>query len=760
MSRHDANIAYRTCPLCEATCGLRIEQTHTGTRVTGDSRDPMSRGYLCPKGASLVRSDEDRDRIEQPLIRDRASGERRAASWEEAFHLIDRALKPIREGGDPDALAFYYGSGIAHTIANVYYGLLAGSMPTNNLFGSSTVDQAPKQVACALMFGHPMSIPIPDIDHGDYLLILGANPAQSNGSLFTAPGLANRIRRLRQRGGRVVVVDPRRTDTAEIADEHVFIRPAGDALFLAGMLNTLFAEQLVNLREATPHVESLAELQKCLEAFTPERVAQACGVPAPTIRRLARDIAAAPSAAVYGRLGTTTQEFGTLASWMIDLVNILTGNLDRRGGVMFPLAAVAQANSRLLGRQLPHRLFGPPTRVRGAPSVSIVRGFERPAVTLAEEIETPGRGRIRALITVGANPVLTRPNSARLKHALTSLDFMVSIDPYLNETTRFADVLLPSPPDLAKEHYPATYMQWSTRNQARWTPRSRPLRENERCDSEIYLRLANILRGAGADADPWDLDQSYVESLVDEAISQEGHRLFGRARDDILAQLGPRRGVQRILDFYLRSGPYGDAFESGRDGLTFTALENATHGIDLGPLQPRLPEILSTPSGKIELAPDVLVDDLARLSEALDRHVDGLLLVGRRHMRSNNSWMHNVDSLMRGKDRCTLQINPVDAAMRGVESGDIARVSNDLGELLIEVEETETIMPGVISIPHGFGHDDPETRMDRAKLRPGGNVNLLVPDDGCDPLSGNAILSGVEVEVTLAAPVPHSSTGS
>ncbi|MHA3791187.1 molybdopterin-dependent oxidoreductase [Sphingomonas sp. YL-JM2C] len=749
---HDRHVAYRTCPLCEATCGLRIERHGSRAHVVGDLRDPMSRGYLCPKGASLVRSDEDPDRIDLPLIRDRGTGERRAVSWDEAFDAIERGLAPIREGGDPDALAFYYGSGIAHTVANLYYGTVAGALPTRNLFGSSTVDQAPKQVACGLMFGHPMTIPIPDIDHSDYLLILGANPAQSNGSLFTAPGLANRIRRLRQRGGRVVVVDPRFTDTAEIADEHVFIQPAADAFLLAGMLNTLFAERLTKLGSVGPHVRGLAELEACLQPFGPEQVAERCGVPAQTIRRLAREIAASPSAAVYGRLGTTTQAFGTLVSWMIDLVNILTGNLDRRGGVMFPLAAVGQANSRLVGRQVAHQLFGPVTRVRGAPSVSIVRGFERPAVTLAEEIENPGVGQIRALITVGANPVLTRPNSARLEKALASLDFMISIDPYLNETTRFADVLLPSPPDLAKEHYPSTYMQWATRNQARWTPRSRPLRENERCDSEIYLRLANILLGAGPQADPWNLDQKVIEGMVRDAVSTEGHRLFGRDPDEILDQLAPRRGVQRILDFYVRSGPYGDCFMAGREGLSFAALEASPHGLDLGPLQPRMPEIISTESGKVELAPALLVEDLGRLATAL-RHVsDGLLLIGRRHMRSNNSWMHNVDSLMRGEDRCTLQINTRDAARHGLQSGSLARVSNDQGELLIIAEVTDAIMPGVVSIPHGYGHNDPDTRMGRARRVPGSNVNLLVPDEDCDPLSGNAILSGIEVKVMPVMP--------
>lgn len=743
---------YRTCPLCEATCGLQIEHTRKGPRVKGDREDPLSRGYLCPKGAALLRSDDDPDRLTLPLVRDRKSGRRHEVSWSEAFSRIEEGLSGVVHGSDPDALAFYYGSGIAHTISNFYYSTLSSAVPTRNLFGSSTVDQAPKQVSSSLMFGHPMTVPIPDIDHSEYLLILGANPVQSNGSLFTAPGLGGRIRRLRQRGGRVVVVDPRFTETAEIADEHVAIRPATDAYFLAALIHVLLTEDLVGLGRLERHVNGMQRLAENFRPFSPEAVGPRCGMKPSTMRRLAREVAQAPSAAVYGRIGTTTQEFGTVSSWMIDLVNVLTGNLDRRGGVMFPLAAVGQANSRLTTRNGVHELFGPPTRVSGAPSINIVRGFERPAVCIAEEMETRGKGQIRALITIGCNPVLTRPNSRRLENALGDLDFMVSVDPYLNETTAHADVVLPSPPDLAKEHYPATYMQWSTRNQARWTPRSRPLREHEMCDTEIYLRLANVLLGRGAQADPWELDQEVVEKLVTDAVTTEHHRLFGRDPDDILRRLGPRSGVSRVVDFLLRSGPYGDKLDDATDGLTLETLEQNPHGIDLGPLERRVPEILATRSGKIELAPDLLIEDLTRLRNNLDTDDEGLILIGRRHLKSNNSWMHNVDILMRGDGprRCTMQIHPDDASACNVDDGATAIVRNEHGEIAVRTEVTTSIMQGVVSIPHGFGHDVADTRLARATQSPGANVNVLIPDDVYEPLSGNAVLSGIRVFVTSA----------
>lgn len=744
------HVSYRTCPLCEASCGLKVERSGDSARVTGDVHNPFSRGYMCPKGNSLIRSDSDPDRLRKPLIRDRKTGVRRPVEWDEAFQFIADGLETALKGGAPDRLAFYYGTGVSHSIASVYYPVLCSAIPTNNLFGSSTVDQAPKQIACAMMYGHPMSVPIPDIDHCRDFMIIGANPAESNGSLFTAPGLLNRLRRLRQRGGRIVVVDPVFTRTAEVADEHVAIRPAADAHFLAGMIHTLFAEELVRPGRLEEHVEGLETLRAVFSPFSPEYVSDACGIPAPVIRRLARDIAASPAAAVYGRLGSTTHAFGTLASWMIDLVNILTGNLDRRGGVMFPLAAVGQANSRRPVAKGPYPVYGPPTRVRGAPAISIVRGYERPAVTLAEEIEEPGRGQIRALITVGSNPVLTRPNGRRLARALETLDFMVSIDPYLNETTRFADIVLTSPPDHAKEHYPTIPMQWTTRNFAKWSERSRPLQPDEMCDSEIYLRLTGILKGLGAHCDPWQADDAIIANLVEDAVREDGGCLQGRDAGAILAELGDERGPGRIVDFLLRTGPFGDAFDPEQRGLTLAKLRAQAHGIDLGALQERIPQVLMTATGKIELAPPPLVDDLKRLKEPpADSR---LVLIGRRHLKSNNSWMHNVDALMLGQDRWTLRIHPVDAAERGIEDGGVAIVSNMQGNIEIKVEISEDILQGVVSVPHGFGHIDPHTELNRARLSPGGNVNELVPDTIHEPLSGNAILSGIPVDVA-AIPV-------
>ncbi|MES2481116.1 MAG: molybdopterin-dependent oxidoreductase, partial [Pseudomonadota bacterium] len=540
------HVAHRTCCFCEAVCGLRIEfRDGVPAHIRGDELDPSSRGYICPKGAAVARSDADPDRLRLPMARNRASGRHTEISWEEAFARVEEGFSRI-DRRDPDSFALYYGTGIVHGAGYYYLPALAQAIPTQNIFSTSTVDQAPKQVACALMFGHPNSIPIPDIDRCNHLVIIGANPLQSNGSMMTAPGVANRLRRLRQRGGKIVVIDPLRTATAELADQYMPIKPATDVFLLAGMIHTLIEERLVRLGSLQEHVANLDQIAPAFSRFSPEVVSSVCGVPAAFIRTLAHETATRQAAAVYGRIGTTTQAFGTLASWMIDLVNILAGNLDQVGGMMFPKAAVGQYNSRIGRMRGSLEVFGPKTRVGGRPSINISRGFERPVVSLAEEIETAGAGQIRSLLTIGCNPVLTIPNGARVAKALDSLDFMVSVDPYINETTRFADVILPPEGDLAKQQYPSTYYQRSTRNVARWSPRSRPLAPHERSETEIYLRLASALRGDNAA--PSLVDEHFIATLVEQwVLSAKGElpHLDGRK---ILEQLGDRSGIPRVID--------------------------------------------------------------------------------------------------------------------------------------------------------------------------------------------------------------------
>jgi anaerobic selenocysteine-containing dehydrogenase len=737
---------YRTCPFCEATCGLEIE-TDDGAVVSvrGDADDVLSHGFICPKAYGLKQLHEDPDRLTRPLIRRR--GELVEAGWDEAFEEIDRRLRPIIERHGPNTVAVYIGNPNAHDLSALLYGpAWLRVLGTRNIYSASTVDQMPKQVAAGLMFGTMLSIPVPDVDRCEHLLLLGANPLVSNGSLLTAPDMRGRLRRIRERGGKVVVVDPRRTRTADAADEHHFIRPGADALLLAAMACTLVEEGLDapgRLAEIANGLERVGEL---VRSFPPEAVADACGIPAGEIRRMARELAAAERAAVYARIGTCTQEFGTLASWLVDVLNVMTGNLDREGGAMFARAAAGQRNSSGAPGSGRGVRFGRwASRVRGLPEVY----GELPVACLAEEIDTPGEGRVRALVTVAGNPLVSTPNAARLERAVGTLDFMLALDIYVNETTRHADVILPGPEPLEKSHYDVALYQLAARNVANYSP---PVFDGGGPrEWQVLLRLAGVVAGQGPNADLEALDRLVVETVVRREVTQPGSAVEGRDPEELMAALEPRRGPERILDFMLRTGPYGDGFDRAGGGLTLAVLERNPHGVDLGPLEPRLPDALRTPSGRIELAPERIVADLGRLRAALDRPRNGgIVLVGRRQLRSNNSWMHNLPALVKGKERCTMQVHPDDAERLGLEEGSAALVRSAAGELEAPVEITDAIMPGVVSIPHGWGHDAPGMRLRVASGHAGVNSNLLADETAVDPLSGNAVLNGIPVEVRPA----------
>jgi anaerobic selenocysteine-containing dehydrogenase len=738
----------RTCPLCEATCGLSI--TTRGREVIdirGDPADVLSRGFLCPKAYALKELDADPDRLRAPIVR---RGDRwDTVGWEEAFAEVDRGLTAALRTHGRDAVAAYLGNPSAHNLAGLVYGpVVLRALGTRNVFSASTVDQMPKQVTAGLMFGTALSIPVPDVDRTDYLLMLGADPLTSNGSLLTAPDLKGRLRRLRARGGRLVVIDPRRSRTAAEADVHHFIRPGTDAHLLFALAHTLFAERRIapgRLGEHTAGLEQVAELAR---AFAPEVVAPCCGIASETIRSIARDLADAPRAVVYGRVGTCTQEFGTLASWLVDTLNTITGNLDRAGGAMFTKAAAGSRTAHgSAGRGRGVRFGRWQSRVRGLPE----RYGELPAACLAEEIDTPGEGRIRALVTLGGNPMLSTPNAGRLRRALETLEFMVSVDIYRNETTRHANVILPAPSLLVRSHYDLALYNFAVRNVAHYSPPVFALAPGELDEWEILLRLAGIASGQGPAADVTALDDFVIGQLLQRELGNPDSPVHGREAGDLLRALEPRRGPDRVLDFLLRSGPYGDAFGADRDGLSLRVLEASPHGIDLGPLQPRIPEVLRTPSGKIELAPESLVADVARLRRSLERANGQLLLVGRRHLRSNNSWMHNLDVLVKGREICTLHLHPSDATRLGLANGETARVRARVGSVTLPVEVTEAIMPGVVSMPHGWGHDEPGTAMQVAAAHAGANSNLLADDSAIDPLSGNAVLNGIRVTVERAA---------
>ena len=713
---------FRTCTLCEAMCGLALEvEDGRVVSIRGDAEDPFSRGHICPKGAALADVHADPDRLRQPLRR--TAGGWQAVSWSEALDEAAERLRAVRREHGRDAVAVYQGNPTVHNYGTLLYAPgFVRALGTRNRFSATSVDQLPHHLAAYLMFGHQLLLPVPDLDRTHFFLVLGANPAVSNGSLMSAPGAAERIKAVRKRGGTVVVVDPRRSETAALADRHHFIRPGTDALLLLALLHVVFAEGLEKPGRLADFTVGLETARALTADFPPERVEAATGIAAEEIRGLARAFAASPSAVCYGRCGVSTQEFGGLAQWLVNLLNLVTGNLDRPGGAMFTRPAVDVLKRTRRGS---HGRWK--SRVRGLPEFA----GELPVAALAEEILTPGPGQVRALVTSAGNPVLSTPNGARLDRALAGLDFMVSVDFYLNETTRHAHLILPPTSPLEHDHYDVVFYLLSVRNAARFSPALFPAPPGALHDWQIFLGLQRRLeRGAKA-----------------------------RLKHAALARLGPHG----LLDLGLRTGPYGAGFQPFARGLSLRRLKRHPHGLDLGPLQPTLPERLFTKDGRIHAAPAPLLDDVARLRA---RHLDGageirvgaadggfdLLLIGRRQLRSNNSWMHNYPLLMKGRDRCTLLIHPADAAARDVEDGAVVRVGSRVGNVEVPAEVSDEVMPGVVSLPHGFGHSRPGIGMRVAAAHPGASANDVTDDLYLDALAGTAALNGVPVRVEAVSP--------
>lgn len=743
--------AFRTCPLCEATCGLELTVVDDEvTRIRGDRLDVFSHGFVCPKGSTLRQLHADPDRLRRPLVR--RDGELVEVGWEEAFAEVEALLGPVIAEHGRDAVGAYVGNPNAHNLAGLLYlKPLLKALGSRNVFSASTVDQRPKELACAWLYGTALTVAVPDLDRTDLLVVLGANPYASNGSLATAPDWPGRIEAMRARGGRLVVVDPRRSRTAEEADVHLAIRPGTDALLLAATITALARTGRIDPGAAGPHLRGLDSVLDALAPLTPEAVAADVGVDAAAIEALADELAAAPRAAVYGRMGTTTAEFGTLASWLVDVLNAVTGNLDVTGGAMFPKAVAGAANTRgEPGRGRATRIGRHRSRVSGRAETM----GELPVACLAEEIDTDGPGRIRALITVAGNPVLSTPNAGRLDAALATLDAYVAVDCYLNETTRHADVVLPPPSPLEKDHFDLAFHQLAIRNTANWSPAVLEADPDQPAEWEVLARLALVLQGMGADADPAIVDDLVVGALLASAVGDPHGPVHGRDPDELRVALGDRRGPARLVDLLVRLGPYGDGFGARTDPvapgvapLSLDVLLEHPHGVDLGALEPRLPEILRTESGQVELDAAGFLDDLPRLLAAVGRPVPEAVLVGRRDLRSNNSWMHNIEVLVKGRPRCTLHVHPDDAARWGVVDGALVRVAARVGAVEVVAEVTDAVRPGVVSLPHGWGHDAAGARLGVAGARPGVNSNLLTDDAVVDEPSGNAVLNGIPVTV-------------
>jgi len=737
--------AYRTCPLCEATCGLelRIEDERV-TRIRGDREDVFSKGFLCPKGTALGAFHEDPDRLRHPLIKTE-DGHRRA-SWDEAFALIASKLVPLLDESERSAGAIYLGNPAAHSLDLLLYSRsVSMALGSRKVFSASTVDQRPREVASGLLYGSSLTIPVPDVDRSDLLVILGANPAVSNGSLATMPDWPARLADLSENDA-LVVIDPARTKTAQLANLHLAPIPGTDALLVAALATTIHGNGWHRPDELDR--EALDSVVESLAAFTPETVAEATGLTADDINALAERLNAAERPCIYGRLGTTITPFGTTTSWLIDVLNALLGSLDSPGGVLFPKGTTGSKNTRGEGPIGPEQRLG--RRTTAVSQLPIELG-EHPVAALSEEIEAQN---IKALITIAGNPVLSTPDSGRLDEALDNLDFMVSVDCYLNETTRHANVILPVPSHLQKSHYDVAFANLSVRHVANYSPPIFSLADEQLPEWEVVARLASVLGGGvGTHEEALAVDTLVLHGLAASAASSSTAptALDSTALDAdaiVGAVAGRDPGPDRLLDILLQTGPFGAWFGHGDGPLSLAALADAPHGLDLGPLEPRFPEVLLTPSGRPEFTHPDLLGDVGRLEQLLhDDPGDGLRLINRRTLRSNNSWMHNLGILVKGKPRCTLQIHPDDASPRGLDQGAVASVSSRAGSIKIEVELDETLRPGVVSIPHGWGHDLAGTEMSVARQRPGVNVNSLTPTDVVDPLSGTSQLTGFEVEV-------------
>jgi anaerobic selenocysteine-containing dehydrogenase len=706
---------YTTCPLCEATCGIVVETgSSTIKSIRGDKRDPFSRGYICPKAAALQDLYEDPDRLREPVRRTARTWQK--VSWDDALAEVAHKIPALQRAHGRDALAVYLGNPTVHNHGAVIFSqLFLSQFKTRNRYSATSSDQLPHMLAAYLMFGHQLLLPVPDLERTDFFFILGANPVVSNGSLLTAPDIRHRLQELRARGGRIVVADPRRTETAALADQHLFVRPGSDGLLLAAIAEALFAiPGAVDLGHLAQFTDGLERVRHAVRRFTAEQVAPQVGIAAGQIRQLAAQLAAAARPVVYGRVGICTQQFGGLNAWLINVLNVLIGALDRPGGAMFPTPAIDLVGAATRAGRTGS--FGRWTsRVRQLPEF----GGELPVATLADEITTAGPGQIRGLITSAGNPVLSAPSGDALDRALPQLEFMVSIDPYINETTRHAHLILPPTSPLERDHYNLIFAMLSIRNRARYGQAVFARAPEQRHDWEIFLELASRLGGRTSPAK--------------------------RAGWAILRRLGARLGPSAVLDLALRTGPHK---------LSLRRLIDHPHGIDLGPLEPQLPERLATPTRRIDLAPAVYLADLERLARTAERPVAAggeLQLIGRRQLRSNNSWMHNSPRLVKGPERCTLLVHPDDAAARSLRDGAPVRVSSAAGTVVVPVAISDEVMPGVVSLPHGWGHRGPvELRV--ARDHAGTSANVLTDNKVVDPLSGNACFNGVPVTVEPASP--------
>ncbi|APD91224.1 dehydrogenase [Alteromonas mediterranea] len=725
VSNTEQQLHYSTCTLCEAMCGIEVAtKGRQILSIKGDKDNPFSQGYICPKASALKDLYDDSDRLKRPVKR--VGDNWQEITWEDAFDLVANKLHGIQQEHGEDGVGVYLGNPNAHNMGSILFGpYFYRALKTHNRYSATSVDQLPHHVISRRLFGHMSQIPIPDIDHTQHFMIIGGNPLASNGSIMTVPNVKKRLKGIQKRGGKVVVIDPKRSETADLSCEHHFIRPGSDVLLLLAMLHVLFEKQLHSVEALLPYAEDIMEVEHYVRNFSPEKVSEKTGIQASQIIQLVTDFCEAESAVCYGRMGASVQAFGTLTQYLIMLFNILTGNLDKRGGMMFTQPAadtLPVAGKGSLGTFT--------SRVRGLPAFA----GEYPVACLAEEILTPGEGQIKAMVIGAGNPVVTTPNAEQLDKAFAQLDFMVAVDFYITETSRHADVILPPVTALERDHYDIVFHNFAVRNFAKYSEAVVDTDADQLTDWQIYLSLAERI-----------------------------DKLNGRSTAHYAALWSKQ--PKGVVDDLLQTGLYGDkrgAFQSDNNGsdtgkegstahgLTLKKLKANPHGIDLGPLQPSLPFALFHENKKINLDFDYFMADIDRVNTHFfdkQSHAHPLVLIGRRHIKTNNSWLHNSPRMVKGNNRCTMQLHPDDGAKYGINNGDEVKVKSRVGELTIEAEITDAIMPGVVSIPHGWGHNKKGIKLSVASQHPGVNTNILTDHMQVDELSGNAVLNGVPVEL-------------
>ena len=708
-------LKYRTCHLCEAMCGLEIEvENNQVLSIKGHKEDIYSKGHICPKGVALKELHEDPNRLKKPV--QRTENGWREISWTAAFDIVEKELKKIRKKDGNDAIATYTGNPTVHntgTALTLYD--TVNAINTKNRYASHSLDSVPVFLVNQMMFGHAMLAPVPDIENLDYFLIIGANPLASNGSFMSTPDIKGKIKRIKEKGGKVVVIDPRKTETAKKASEHYFIKPEMDVLLLLGIINEIFKRDIRRDDPCISYSKGLEDLKQLAQDYPIEIISPLTAISENNILQIVEDLIQSKSPVVYGRLGVNTQRFGTLCQWLITSINVLLGQLDKKGGLLFTLPAIDYVT--LMAHE--SKMFRYKSRLKEYGEIV----GEYPTATMAEEMLTPGKGQIKALLSIAGNPARSAPNSTQVEEALQGLDFMVAVDMYINETTQYANIILPPAVGLETMHYSFVLHMVATQNTTKFSPPPLSIDAEQRYDWQIMTELQRRL----FDGNPIKSIQNYITSKI---------------------------SPKRKLDLALKTGPYGiwGGRRFKKDGLSLAKLEKIKEGVLLEELKPQLPKRLFTSDKKVNLAPDLFVKELENVKTLLsqNKHTDyPFTLIGRRHLRSNNSWMHNLPILQGGSRKCTAMIHPTDAAKLSLSNDQEVEVYSKLGSISIAVEITEDVIPGTISIPHGWGHAGKNIQLDVAQKDQGVNVNKLMDHERLDPLSYNMAFNGHPVGIRI-----------